>query len=154
MYLLSIVAMRDSSYPKKAPGREGFFIVEVQVVDCAPDSQTAKGEKAVITQCVTGDSEEKGKGKVKSMFVALLGATSDENLDEICPDWAEIWDACSGVPEAEGIHGKQPLTGRLVYCEVAQGNPVKNKQTKEAIPGQFYSNYFWAACDDQEATSL
>lgn len=154
-HVLKVLNTSDSSFPKPPPGRDGYFKIEFEVIETTADPAVLRvGDKRTVTQCVTGKSEDTGKGKVKAMLVALMGFKSDDEIDEAAPNfdeegrpivtgWAGVWDAASGDPVAQAEHGANPLAGALVECVATQGKAITAKDTGLAT-GEYYYNYSWA----------
>jgi hypothetical protein len=154
-HIVKVLDTADSSYPKPPSGRDGYFKVAFELVWTNVDPSVMKvGDKRTVSQCVTGKSEDTGKGKVKAMLVALCGLRSDDEIDQALPNfdengtptmngWSGLWEAASGNPDCEAVHGKNPLAGMYAEVIASQGNPVLDKTTKQPT-GEYYYNYSWA----------
>jgi hypothetical protein len=113
-YTLKILHTKES----RVTGKKPWLKVQVEVLETW-DGGPAVGSKRSILKCCSEDAFEMSGPEIKNMMMAALGYGSDAEalFEEQNEDWPSMIDAVHGVPDAEKLHGENPLKDKIVRCD-------------------------------------
>lgn len=117
----------------------------VKVIESEGDEAQPAGTECFVAFRVQGGGATAGKGRMKAFIVAASGFADEEAYNAYDPDGFGI-DALLGYA-APAPYAGTSLVGRRVFCEVAKGNEMRDRETKKPT-GQFFSEYTWAPAED------
>lgn len=125
------------------------FKATIQVVIVDGECVDRVGDTRVYLEGVSGDSAEYGLGRSKTYMMKAAGYEDDASFDAFDPEGLFI-NAIVGAANAFSEAFPANITGRLVDVRVTQGKPKLDKDTRQVVPGEFWSEHAWKVVPEEE----
>lgn len=128
-YLLEVVKTYESK--NKGTGNK-WFHADFLILESDNEKQPP-GSHVTYMQCVSDNAIEVGGPKVISFVMGCMGYAAEDEARflEENPNLSEMIDAASGVPDAEKVHGQNPMACMKVRCRSWDAGTFTNKKGQE-----------------------
>lgn len=135
-YIFAIDSLTESRNRKN--GNES---VKVAVRAAWSSDERLVGNSYTLVFLTNGTAGEMGLGRLKAMIIAGAGFHDEESYDAFDP-YGEFIAACTGEVNERANDENLVTGGRLIYCDVARGNPTKDGR-------DYYREYAWSPVDQE-----
>lgn len=151
-FVLEVVKTFESR--NKGTGNKWFHADFLILESDSEDPRFQAGKNCTYMQCVSDNAIEVGGPKVIAFIMNCCGFEESQEADFYAQfggdeGVGEMIDAASGVPDAEKIHGANPMAGYKVRCQSYESGEGTNKKGKTIT----YYDQSWAPYVADEAAA-